>query len=499
MTPFTRRTLLLATAAALAARTTHARGDRSQLVVGIPSDVLALDPMRDQSTIGLSLFNNVYDALTSIARDGSIEPRIAQSWDSSPDAKVWTFKIRPNIRFHDGTTLTAEDVLATYQAIQKDPTSPIRLYLNKIEKFEIVGDDAIRFTLKQPYAPFPRQVSMIFIVPKAAYERMGAAEFGRRPIGSGAFRLKEWNKDDRIVLTANPDYWGGAPRIPTIVFRPVPAEASRASALLSGELDVVPALPPALVARLSSAPGVDIVMNPTNRVMYLGFNTKDAVLGNLKLRQAIDMAINREAITKRLLAGAGQPMGQLASPVVFGYDAAIKPTGFDPARARQLVKESGYAGQPIQMPYPNNTYPMADQIMQSIAASLKDVGVNVELQGMQYSAFFPLWSGDKLRSAFFSGFGPSMMDADATLSSLFETGSHGYWSNPDVDRLSAEQRATPEAAKRQAAINQIWELAAADVPFAPLYQEILAYGISKGLDWKPRPDGLLIFRDAAWS
>jgi peptide/nickel transport system substrate-binding protein len=501
--PIGRRTALLGASAVMVgsgpSHQAEARGDRTKLIAGIQSDALTLDPTRDQSSIAMSLFNNIYDALTSIGRDGGVEPGIAESWDASPDAKIWTFKIRAGMKFHDGTPVTADDVISSYQRVRDDPTSPIRLYLNKVAGFEKVGDAAVRFTLSESFAPFPRQVSLIFIVPNAAYMRLGAQEFSRHPVGSGAFQVVEWVKDDRIVLKAFADHWGGAPKIENLIFRPVPAETSRSSALLSGELDVVPALPPILVSRLQSASDVSVVLVPGNRVMYIGFNSQAAPLNNLKLRQAIDCGINREAITKRLLAGAGNPIGEIVSPVVFGFDPKFGPTPYDPAKARELVKESGYGGQPIALPYPNNIYPMADQLMQVVAASLKDIGVNVELQGTQYSAFFPMWSANKFTGAYFSGFGPSIMDADLPISSMFETGSHGYYSNPEVDGLIAAQRAEPDPVKRRRDISKIWDRVKADLPVVPLYQEVLAYGMSKGLEWKPRPDGLLIFRDAAWS
>ena len=363
----------------------------------------------------------------------------------------------------------------------------------RVASVEKAGDDKVRFTLTVPYAPFDRQVSLISILPRKAYAERGAS-FAINPVGSGPFRVVRWIKDDRIELAANPDYFGGAPKVATVIFRPVPAESARAAALASGEIDIVPLLPPPLVERLGTTRGISVSKVDSNRVLYIGFDVTNPLLSNQKLRQAINHAINREAITTRLLRGLGKPIGQPVAPVTFGYDASIPVPTFDVDLAKRLVKESGYKGEPILFQYPNNRYAFGQEVAQAIQGYLSAVGINVEMQGMEYSAFFPLWAARKLNSIHMFAFGPSIMDAELPLGSLYETGpSRGYWSDKRIDELVASQRAESDPAKRRSIIAEIWKASAEFVPYSMLYNEVQAYGVRAGVKWQPRPDERLLF------
>ena len=489
-------TLAVAIAALLlgAERTSAAEGT---LVAAQSSDVLTLDASADTSPIGINVRKNIYDQLTEISPTGKVLPMLATSWESSQDAVTWTFTMRSDAKFHNGEPVTADDVVWTFQKIMADQKSPVRTYLAKVKSVEKEGDNKVRFVLVEPFAPFDRQASLIGILPKKAYEEIGAAQFSQKPIGSGPFKVVRWVKDDRIELEAFPEYWGGAPKIKTVIFRPVPSEASRASALLSGEIQVVPVLPPALVDRLSARKGVRIEKVASHKILYLGFDVTNPLLSDVRLRRAVDLAIDREAITQKLLRGNGRPSGQIVAPVSFGHDPSIKPTAQDVERARQLVKESGYKGDKIVFQYPNNNLTSGDEVAQAIAGYLQAVGINVELQGMEYTAFFPLWAGRKLNSMHLFAYGPTILDADLPLTSLFETGrSRGYWSDPQVDDLIRRQRAETDPEKRQALISQVWRINNEHLPYITLHNEVQAYGIREGVKWTPRPDEILMFKEA---
>jgi peptide/nickel transport system substrate-binding protein len=470
----------------------------NRLVVSQSSDTLTLDPSVDTSPISLNIFKNIYDQLTDIAADGSVAPLLATEWESSEDAKVWTFTIKPDVKFHDGSTLTVDDVVWSYTKIMEDEKSPVAAYLSGVEKVEAVGDNQVRFTLKEPFAPFDRQVSLISILPQKVYEELGADTFSQEPVGSGPFKVVTWVKDDRVELESFADYHNGAPEIGTVIFRPVPSESARSSALLSGELDIVPILPPALMETLATRDGIRVEKVQSNRVLYLGFDVNQTVLGDVKLRQAIDHAIDREAITTQLLRGLGEPVGQVVAPVTFGYDPAIEPTTYDVELAKKLVEESDYSGEPILFQYPNNRYAFGQEVAQAVAGYLQAVGIQVDMQGMEYSAFFPLWLNKKLNGMHMFAYGPSIMDAELPLRSLYETGpSRGYWSNPEVDELIKAQRAESDPEKRKELISQVWQISKENAPYVILYNEIQGYGIRDGVNWKPRPDERLLFDKAS--
>ena len=216
--------------------------------------------------------------------------------------------------------MTIDDVIFSYQKIMDDEKSPTRVYVNNIASIDRVSDTQVRFNLKTPFAPFDRNATLIAIISKKAYQEMGADAFGKKPIGSGPYRVVNWVKDDRLEMEAFDGWWGGAPSIKQVILRPVPSEAARSAALLSGEVDIVPALPPALMQTLSNRPGVKVNVSDGYKVVYLGFNPADPSLKDIKMRQAVDAAIDRNAITQQLLRGMGIPIGQILAKVTIGHD-----------------------------------------------------------------------------------------------------------------------------------------------------------------------------------
>jgi peptide/nickel transport system substrate-binding protein len=486
---------VFAAAAILAAGALHAAAAGGQLSIALQGDFPSLDASKDSSPIGYNVRLNVYDSLTEIAADGSVAPRLATKWQPSDDAKVWTFTIRDGVKFQDGEPLTVDDVVWTYQKILDDKTSPVRTWVSIVDKVEKVDEHSVRFTLKRPFGIFDRQTTYVFILPRKAYEKMGEQAFAQKPIGSGPYKVKEWRKDDRLVLEANHDYWRGEPALETGIFRPIPSEASRAAALLSGDVDIVPVLPASLLAQVRNAAGLKVGTANSFRVMFLGFNVNFGELGDLKLRQAIDKAIDRKALTAQLLRGIGSPAAQIVPPVDFGYDAALQPTTYDPEAAKALVKQSGYKGEPIPFQYPSNNLAMANEVAQAIAGYLSAVGIKVELQPMEYTAFFPEWAHRKMKGMYFFAFGSSMFDADSSMVGLYEEGSRIYQPLPEIDKLAKEQRSQTDPEKRKAIFANIFKLSQEKLPYVPLYNEMQAYGVRDGIKWTPRPDGYVRLYD----
>ena len=459
------------------------------------SDVLTLDPTMDTSLIGMNVMTNVFDQLTTISPRGEVLPMLATAWEGSADARTWTFTVRSDGKFHDGSPVTLDDIVWSYRKIIDDQRSPVRVYLTKVEAVEKVEPDKVRFTLNEPYGPFVRQTSLISIVPRKAYEAAGAARFSQMPVGSGPYKVTRWIKDDRVELERNPAYWGGAPSVDAIVFKPIASEAARAAALSSGQIDIA-SLPPASVDRLSADKGIVISRIDSFRVIYVGADTNNPVLADPRIRQAIDAAINREAIATRLLKGLGRPAGQMVTPVTFGFDESIQPTRYDPERARSLLKAAGYNGEKIVFQFPNNRFALGDQVAQAVGGYLTTVGLNIELQGMEYAAMFPLWANRKLNGLHLWAFGPSVMDADLVLGYLYAKGGTGYWIDPQVELLISQQRAESDPDKRKALISRIWRRSQEQLPYIPLYGEIQAYGIRDGVGWQPRPDERMLFGSA---
>lgn len=495
MTRFIRQALCLASLTLALLAPAVAVAAPKSLTVAIPGDFPSMNPSKDSSLLGLNYRLNVYDQLTEIQRDGGIKPRLATEWSASNDLTVWTFKIRQGVTFHDGTPLTAEDVHWTIRLILDDSASPTRIFLRLVDDVEFVDDRTVRFKLKQPYSIFHRQISFISIMSKAYYQKVGEKGYAAAPIGSGPYKFVEWVKDDRLVLQANKNYWGGAPKIENATFRPIVAEASRAASLISGDVDFVPSLPPALIDRVKSASRLKGGIAPGFRVVFVAFNANVPPLDNDKIRAAIDHAINREAIASQLLRGLGIPAGMMLPPNNFGFDPALKPVAFDPEKAAQLVKESGYSGKPISIQFPNNNFVMANEVAQAVAGYLTAVGLKVELKPMEFTAFFPAWVQKKMESMYLFAYGSSQYHGDTILTSMYEAGANNYKVNPEIDKLVKLQRTIADPEEQKRIISKALELSNEDRLELPLYNEMQAFGIKADIDYTPWPDSFVRLYD----
>ena len=494
------RVLGLAAVAALAgvAPFPVAAQPAGQVVVAHSADVGSLDPTWEVSIPALRVFGNIFSALTQIEADGSVKPDLATSWSASGDAKSWTFKMNPAARFHDGKPVTADDVVWMVGKIKADEKAPRRTYTTVIQSVEKVDGDSVRFTLASPFAAFHGHASLLQLVPKEGYERMGAGEFSKQPIGSGPFKVNRWVKDDRIELEAVPNHWSGEAKIKTLVFRPIASEAARSAALQSGDVDLVVGLPPTAIEAIRSRPGLKVETVASNQVVYLGVNVTNPLLSDVRMRQAIDLAIDRNAISNQLLRGLGRPIGQILAPTTFGYDSSIAPSARNVEKARQLLKDAGYKGQTIVFQYPNNRLTLGNEVTQAIANYLREVGIAVELQGMDNAALTSIWQEKRASGIFLHSFGPSLLDAELPLTMLYESKNfRGYWVEPKVDELIVRQRATTDQNARKETIAAIWKVEREGMPYIPVYNVLAAFAMKQTLDWTPRPDDQLLFHKAA--
>jgi peptide/nickel transport system substrate-binding protein len=490
------RVLVVVSGLALSSLLTPALAQKaeSRVVAAVSADVPTLDPSINHAIGGFNARINIFDALTDIGPDGATIPNFATSWEASPDAKSWTFTIRTGAVFHNGDPVTIDDVIYSYQKIMDDPKSPTRVHVSQIASIDRISDTQLRFNLKSSFAPFLRTTKIIAIISKRAFQEMGADAFGKRPVGSGPYRVVNWVKDDHIELEAFDKWWGGAPTIKSAWLKVVPNEAARSAALLTGEVDIVPELSAVTASTYANRPGLKVSIGGSNRVVYLGFNPAHPALANLKMRQAIDMAIDRNAITKSLLRGMAVPSGQIAASVSVGYDPTIEPTKFDPERAKQLVKESGYNGEPIPFQFPNDYILSANSVADAVAGYLQNVGINVKLEGMEYNAFYSLWGSKKLTALHMFLFAPNMLDADSPIFSIFvRRGERGYLFDDRVEALATSTRLQGDTRKRTEIMSELWRVADTYKPFSFLYNERQAVGMRSDIEWKPYAEGFVRF------
>ena len=458
-------------------------------LTGEPS---TLDPVYDTNLQALNVFQNVFDQLTTIDEEGEVQPGLATEWTADDALTTWTFTLRDDAVFSDGTPVTAADVVFTYETAMADPESNLGGYMTAIESLEATDDHTVVFHLNAAYAPFDRQVTLISIVSKAAYESSGAEAFGTAPVGSGPYEVVEWQRGDSITLKRNPEYWGEEGTFETVVLQFVPDETTRANSLQAGDLDIA-ILGPASVSTIESSDTVDVVETESNRVIYTGFNATAAWLDNPDFRKGVSLAIDREAISENLMAGTTTPAGQLVASVTQGYDDSIEPVERDVDEATRLIEASGYDGSAITLSYPTSTLPQVQQLAQSLQQYLGEVGVTVELDGQEFSAFSANWFANGFPGLYLYAFAPSALDADLPLTMLLKTGGQGYVSDPEIDALLTEQLAEPDADARDEDLARISEIVNENTYYAPLVADTYTYGVTAGLDWDPRPNGMILF------
>lgn len=469
-----------------------------RLRVAMTADLLTLFPI-NETVVGTDVFGHIFDPMLVIGGDGSLEPRLADSW-STEDSLVWDFELNPNAKWHDGTPVTADDVAYTFNLVATDSTLATHGFVRMLDFAEAVSATSVRFTLKTPTAVFDRWASLINIIQEGSAERLTTEEFTRNPIGSGPYRFVSLQGSERLLLAANDDYHRGRPAIDEIEFISVPSASARLAGLRTGELDVISGVPASEVEGLRAESGVSVVAAPNNRNQYLGLNPNNAPLNNLLVRQAINLAIDREALTSQALEGFGNPVGQPAAPVTFGYssDPRFAPAPYDPDRARALLAEAGYDGTPVNLVFPTSDLPFASTTAEVAAAYLTAVGIPVRLEPVEWGTLIQRWRANDFPSIHLFGYGPSILDSNLIINSLYQTGSRGYFFTEELDALAIAQAAEADATKRLSLIEQIWATDQDEMLNVWMFNEFDTYASSDRVEWEPRPTRRMYFWNASF-
>jgi peptide/nickel transport system substrate-binding protein len=480
-----RLALALALAAAMAAP-----AGAAELVIGRASSPATMDPgfLREPAT----LVDNVFDTL--VGRDAKLKlvPDLALSW-RAVDAQTWEFKLRPGVTFTNGEKFNAAAVKFSLDRVL-DPAAhaPTISYINTIAGVDVVDDLTVRIRTKGPDPLLPTRMSRYpaYIVPPDYVKSVGAAVFARKPIGTGPYRVTEFVPDDHVTMLANPGYWRGKPAIDKVVWRDLPEPTARVAALLSGSVQLVESLPVDLAQNVAADPKLDVVKVPHGGlIIYLGLKMGEKPLDDVRVRQALSMAIDRKTIVSRILKGYADATGTQAGPFDFGYKAEPVPP-YDPKRARALLAVAGYPkGFTIRMQVPAH-YLNSAAVGQVIAQEFAAIGVTAQFESPDWSVYAQQVPAGKQAPIYMLGWGSTQtLDADAALYPIFRSGQpYSTVAIPAMDKLLDESRQTIDPAARAALFGKIQDLAAKDVPVLTLYQEDSLYGKSKQLTFAGRAD-----------
>ncbi len=499
MTLFARMVLsLLLLAAPVAAEPT-------QITIVQPAEATTMDPGRSTQVLTVNYFYHLYDSLTRWDAALQLQPGLATSWRAVNDT-TWEFILRPGVKFHDGSPLTAEDVRATIERNLVPGKTVVTAGFTTIESVQAATPKLVRVVTRKPDPLLPVRLAQMGsqILPARLTTDEGAKELARRPIGSGAYRFVEWVKDERLIMEANRDWWGWegrAPAIDRVLWRAIPDDFPRLVALEKGDADIVTSVPPDRIKSIAEGRNTRVVSVPSTRTVEFNINSTQPPLSDKRVRQALHYALDVPAIIRSLFAGLGRPLAGGLADTDFGYNPALKPYPHDPARARALLTEAGSPGGiDVTLHAGMGTMVNDKQLLEVIADMWAKVGIRARMAMMEMGARQRMVNERALPAGglLLINVQSTLLDADGSLwRILHPTGLGGrYWvgSQPGhrFHELMEQARYTLDPRKRKALYAEATQLFDDEKPWLELFQEVVVYGTSKRVTFHPRPDFRLI-------
>jgi peptide/nickel transport system substrate-binding protein len=475
-----------------------AGGSPGEIVIAQSTDATSLDPAFRVDTATGNIQKHIFDSVLTRKADMSIGPGLAESVQRVSETR-WMIKLRKGVSFTNGEPMNAAALKFSIDRIL-DPKlkAPSKSWWENFTNVRIVDDSTLEITTKSRDPLFPARLTLLVVVPPKYVKKAGDTKFSLQPIGTGPYELVEWRKDDHVTLKANPKYWGGMPPIDKVTFRVVPEELSRVAALQTGEADVVVGVSPAQAEHLRGAKGIRIEVAPTTRVMALQFDTEVAPGNQLKLRQAIAHAVNRDEIIKGLLKGYVQPVTSVFSPGIPGWPKGLETAfSYDPEQAKKLVSEINLGDAEIVMRSPSGRYPYDRDTALAVAGQLKKVGLNVKVRPEEWGVFFADLKRGKMSPVYLMGQGNVWIDPYPQLEAFFHSkGFLSTWSDPTFDAL-LESSSAAEGEARVKIFGQALQRLHETVAGVPLFAQVFSCGVNDRLRWKPRIDEVVWALDMA--
>jgi peptide/nickel transport system substrate-binding protein len=473
-------------------RTSYAASkERLTILSSISLDTL--HPYAYSSSPQYGIWNHMIEPLVEVDYAKKIYYGVlAESWEFQ--GKKWIFKLRKNVRFHDGSPFTVKDVIFSINRIKNDKQSLQKENFRDLSEMQAIDDHTIVFITEAPNAVFLDRLQNRYILGKTGMEAQSGDAGEQKPVGTGPYRFVSWQRDGHLVMTRHDQYWGNKVAIKEIVLRRVKEDAGRVAGLLAGQGDVINNVPVEELSRFENHPRVRAEKVEGVRMYFLAMNVTHKPFDNKFVRQAINYAIDPSIIIKHIYEGNGYIMnGPLGSNVI-GFDPKIKRYPHDPKKAKELLEKAGFPqGLEIKLYFSPDRYPKAREVCQVIADQLVKVGIKTELISQEFVIFWGKEgvNGGKLG---FYYVGRPAADADTVYDQYYRSGVSPriQYKNPAFDKLIDEEQTTGDPKKRIAILQQAGRILMEDVPFVPLYTLAEIYGAARNVVWKARPDEKII-------
>jgi len=491
------------------------------LVIALRSEPTSLDPQYHALTSNIQIAKTVFDPLVRTDGDGTPIPALAHSW--SVKGNVWEFFLREDVRFSDGTSFTAADVLFTYRRVFRIANSPssFSLYLGDIARIDAPDAWTVRITTR---GPAPTLLTNLSMVPVLAQRAVAALESGPTTIipqhngngltGTGPYRLVSWVRGQEIVLERNPHYWGDRSAWDRVVYRPIPEPGARVAALRDGSVDFIEDPPTDQLDALRHSDDIVVREIPSVRVIYIALNQSDHVPAGIsgtdgrnpmqdrRVRMAMSLAIDREAIVRDIMKGSARPAGNLLPWPGFGTTRALaRVAPADLERARVLLAEAGYPdGFELLLGAPDGRYTNDRLIANAIAEMWGHIGIRAKVETMPPSLFFRM-RDEYAFSAYLAGWAANTNEMLNPLTALVAsrdpargmgTTNWSHYSNRELDGLVLQASRTIDDARRRNILQQASHVLMDDYGILPLQFEMSVWAMRKGLHYDGRADQLTL-------
>jgi peptide/nickel transport system substrate-binding protein len=490
------------------------------LIYGRGADSKKLDPIQVTDGESLKVTKNIFETLVEYEDDSTeVVPGLAEKWESSKDGKTWTFYLRKGVKFHDGTDFNAEAVVYNFERWmdKKHPEHkggefPYYGYMfggykgdkgHVIKSVTAVDEYTVKFELNFPQAPFLNNLAMTpFGIASPTAVKKDPEGFNQHPVGTGPFKLESWKKNDTITLVKNEDYWQeGLPKLDKLIYRSIPDNAARFSALQAGDIDIMDGLNPSDVKLVKANKDLQMFERPGMNVAYLAFNTEKKPFDNPKVRQALNHAVNKEGIIKSFYADLAKPAKNPMPDVLWGYNDQIQDYEYDLDKAKKLLKEAGYPdGFEIDFwaptdprPYMPNGKKIAEYIQQDFAK----IGVKAEIVSYDWQTYLDRTGKGEHSMALLGWIGDNG-DPDNFLYVLLDkdnakgpdAGNIAFYKNDKLHDILIKAQQVTDQKERTKLYEQAQEIIKKDAPWVPLVhvtEPIAARSYVKG--YIPHPTG----------
>lgn len=479
---------------------------RDRVVVAQGVDPTTMDPLQHRETTTGNVLQHLYNPL--IERNGKdprkFDPALATEWKRTSDTAV-RFTLREGVKFSDGSAFDAEDVDYTVDyLLGKLPghePAILSYQYGSLKDAKVVDDHTVDIVTKEPDPLLLDRIAGLMIVPDGAVDEDEKA-LASKPVGTGPYTLDRWDRNNQVVMKAKKDYFLGKPRIGEVVFKTMPEASSRLAALEAGDVDLISNVPADNVAGVEASGQATVKTVQSARIASVWLNTlQSGPLKKPEVRVALNHAVDVPTIIETVMSGYGTRVATLVPPYFTNYNKSVQPIPHDPEKAKQMLADAGYPdGFTMDLMVPQGRYPFGVEVAQALAGQLKKVGVQVNLNTVDFGVFAEATQKREIKDAFYGAWGEEYFNPVDEFQVAVKSGTKGFswYSNPRADKLIEQASTTIDAEKQKKLVTQIERIMLEDPPFIFLFAYKDLYGVSTDLDWTPRSDESIDMYEASF-